>query len=302
MNDRRLRRPSAPRSVYVGDIKVSYVPDGALLLKPVGPLVVTAPAAAQDEDASRAYRNDTGHLVANTGGLLVEHGTEALLIDAGFGPRSVPAAHGRTEPGIAAAHGGSLPANLARLGRHPDDVTTIAVTRLRLENLGWLNAQPPLFTRASVVVPKAVWENRHSTSDLLPEETAALESRLRLVAEDEEIFPGVHVVALPGHTGFSITSKDSRLLAFGTALHSPLQIGHPDWTVFAEPDAPPPPAGHAHLPGPADAKSASLAAEHRRRLIAELRRPNTLGFGIYFADVVFGRVRRDSHGLTWHPQ
>lgn len=87
----------------------------------------------------------------------------------------------------------------------------------------------------------------------------------------------------PGHTGFVIASGGSRLLAFGDALLSPLQIRHPEWSVIREAD----PAAAEH---------------HRRALVTELLRPDTLGFGIHFADVVFGRARTDDTATAdWHP-
>ncbi|CAM5255314.1 hypothetical protein SGRIM128S_01908 [Streptomyces griseomycini] len=33
----------------------------------------------------------------------------------------------------------------------------------------------------------------------------------------------------------------------------------------------------------------------------KLEEPDTIGFGIHFADVVFGQVRRDGHGPAWRP-
>ena len=43
------------------------------------------------------------------------------------------------------------------------------------------------------------------------------------------------------------------------------------------------------------------SAEARRRLVAELREPDTIGFGIHFADVVFGQVRAAEGRAVWHP-
>ncbi|WP_405618624.1 MBL fold metallo-hydrolase [Streptomyces sp. NBC_00076] len=274
MNDSRLRRPSAVRTLRVGEMKVSYVPDGAMLLKPAG-----GPPATADRHWSgySAYLNDTRRLVANTGGLLVEHGTRALLIDAGFGPRAVP--ENSDHPDRGAVHGGSLPGNLALLGRSPTDIETVAFTHLHPDHIGWACVDPPLFTRATFVIPKAEWDH-------CDPEVAALEARTRLVLAGEEVFPGVHAVALPGHTaghtGFVIASHGVRLLAFGDAMLSSLQIRHPEWSAISD----------------ADPDRSEL---HRRRLIAELLRPDTLGFGIHFADVVFGRVRPDGREAAWHP-
>ncbi|MFQ3555777.1 MBL fold metallo-hydrolase [Streptomyces gramineus] len=270
MTDSRLRRPSAVRTLRVGEMKVSYVPDGAMLMKPAG----TPPAAVDRHwDRYGAHLNDTRRLVANTGGLLVEHGSRALLIDAGFGPRAVPEDPGHPDRG--AVHGGSLPGNLALLGRAPTDIGTVAFTCLHPDRVGWARVDPPLFTRAAFVIPKAEWDHRDPAA-------AALESRSRLVLAGDEVFPGVHAMALPGHTGYVIASRGTRLLAFGDVLVSPLQIRHPEWSAISEAD----PAG---------------AELRRRELIAELLRPDTVGFGIRFADVVFGRVLPDGPDAVWQP-
>ncbi|MFA3877404.1 MBL fold metallo-hydrolase [Streptomyces sp. MMCC 100] len=274
MNDSRLRRPSALRTLRVGELKVSYVPDGAMLLKPTGAL----PSAVDRQWSSYGtYLNDTCRLVANTGGLLVELGTRGLLIDARFGPHAVP--EDPAHPYRGAVHGGSLPGNLALLGRSPGDIETVAFTHLHTDHTGWARVEPPLFTRATFVIPKAEWDHRDPA-------VAALEPRSRLVLAGDEVFPGVHAPALPGHTaghtGFVIASHGTRLLAFGDALLSPLQIRHPQWSAVSDADP-------------------ARSERHRRRLITELLRPDTLGFGIHFADVVFGRVRPDGKRTVWQP-
>ncbi|WP_147472617.1 MBL fold metallo-hydrolase [Streptomyces triticirhizae] len=180
LNDTRLRRPSAPRTLHVGDLKVSYVPDGAMPLKPAGP---PHPAAY------RACLNDTGHLVANIGGSLVRCGN----------------------PG-------------------PEGIEVVAFTRLHLDHVGWASVRPPVFTRATFVVPAGAWEGP------VPVPPPALRRRQRRVVPGEEVFPGVHVLALPGHTGFTITSRGERLVAFGVALHSPVQVRHPEWSPPPDPD------------------------------------------------------------------
>jgi glyoxylase-like metal-dependent hydrolase (beta-lactamase superfamily II) len=102
-------------------------------------------------------------------------------------------------------------------------------------------------------------------------------------ADGEEIFPGVRLLAAAGHTvghaSYVISSGGQRLIAFGDAMHSSIQIEHPDWG--AAPD---------HDP--------VAAADARRRLVAELAEPGTIGFGVHFADVVFGQVVADG---TWRP-
>ena len=88
----------------------------------------------------------------------------------------------------------------------------------------------------------------------------------------------------PGHTSYVITSRNGRrLVVLGDAFHSPAQLAHPDWLSAADSDA-------------AGVESA------RRRLLAELAEPDTLGFGFHFGDQPFGRVVPGHAGeAVWEP-
>ncbi|MGK5731192.1 MBL fold metallo-hydrolase [Streptomyces sp. URMC 124] len=281
-HDARLSRPSGIRSLQLGDTKVTYVPDGVGQLGPRGWLPDTTDEVwAQHPE----YLDATGNLVASMGGLLVEHGDRALLIDAGVGPVHLPAA----EPGAAVGEikGGAFLDNLARLGRTPAAVEAVAITHLHGDHIGW-SAQ---LAEAGAVhlMSAAEWEHRHLAGQhgVSEEVLAAVEPGLRLVADEEEIFPGVRVMLTPGHTAghaaYVITGGGRRLIAFGDALHSPIQIAHPEWSAVVDHDA-------------------RRSAVFRRRLVEEMAQPATIGFGIHFADVVFGRVLRDAAGATsWEP-
>src|SRR5207249_1102386 len=124
--DERLRRPAGIRSLQLGDTRVSYVPDGAVQGKPRSWLPDTT-----DETwaAHPEYLDSSGHLVASIGGLLVEHGDRALLIDAGFGPQALPAEAGGPNGAI---WGGALLDGLAELGRRPEEIDAVAFTHLHI--------------------------------------------------------------------------------------------------------------------------------------------------------------------------
>lgn len=281
----RLRRPSAIRSLRLGDTKVSYLPDGEVRLRP---LALLKDSTDEVWAAHPEYLDATGHLVGSVGGLLVEHGDRALLIDTGFGPRTLEAPEGP----LGAIRGGALPDSLAALGRTPADIEAVAFTHLHADHLGWAchtapGTQELLFAHADHLISEAEWAGR----DLLAEqgmsaEVATLAPRVRTVADGQEVFPGVRVRITPGHTvghaEYVITGGGRRLIAFGDAVHSPIQIDHPEWS-----------SGFDH--------DQALTAGHRRRLVAELAEPDTIGFGVHFADVVFGRVRQDGTGPAWRP-
>jgi glyoxylase-like metal-dependent hydrolase (beta-lactamase superfamily II) len=275
--DERLRRPSGIRSLTIGDTTLSYVPDGAVQLSPRGWL----PDTTDEVWATHPeYLDDSGNLVAGIGGLLVERGGRALLIDAGFGPQAVPARPGNPHGAI---HGGALLENLAELGRAPADVDAVAITHLHVDHVGWARE----FT-GGCVVSEPEWAQRHlaEAQGTSAEILDALSPTLRTVTDGEEVFPGVRVMLTPGHTAghttYVITAGEHRVIAFGDAFHSPLQVEHPEW--WAAPD---------HDRG--------RSTHFRRALVDELSRPRTIGFGIHFADVVFGRVTAGDDGPAWRP-
>jgi glyoxylase-like metal-dependent hydrolase (beta-lactamase superfamily II) len=284
-SNERLRRPAGIRSLRLGDTKVSYVPDGAVQLTPRGWLPDTTDEvwAAHPE-----YLDETGNLVASIGGLLVEHGDRALLIDAGFGPQSLPAEPGNPHGAI---HGGALLDNLAALGRGPADVEAVAFTHLHVDHVGWAwHPAPdrPAFAAADYLVAEPEWSQRHlmEAHGTSKQVLTTLEPHVRTVSDGEEILPGVRVRLSPGHTAghtaYVIDAGGQRLIAFGDALHSPIQVDHPEWSAASDHDR-------------------AQSADVRRRLVAELEEPDTIGFGVHFADVVFGQVRRDGDGPAWQP-
>ncbi|MDP4504911.1 MBL fold metallo-hydrolase [Nonomuraea turcica] len=280
----RLSRAPRVRSLQLGDLTITYVPDGVVRLKPRGWLPT---ATATDWATHRDHLDDDGFLVAGIGGLLVERGDQALLIDTGFGPESHP--DDPANPLLGRLYGGELLDSLRRLGRTPEQIEAIAITHLHSDHLGWTwstapGDDAPPFAHAAHLVAAPEWERR----DLAAEQRlAVMEPRVRTIRDGEEIFPGVRASFAPGHTightTYTITGGDRRLIAFGDALHAPVQVTHPEWSC-----------GIDHDP----AKS----AKHRRRLVEELSRPDTIGYGGHFADVVFGRAEPGPDGrFAWIP-
>ncbi|GAB3353695.1 MBL fold metallo-hydrolase [Micromonospora halotolerans] len=280
----RLTSASRARSLRLGDLTITHVPDGLARLKPRGWL-----PAATDTDwaAYRDHLDDDGFLVASIGGLLVERGDRALLIDAGFGPESHP--DDPTNPLVGSIYGGELLDSLRPLGREPSRIEAVAITHLHNDHLGWAWSTAQPFGHATHFVAAPEWERRDLAAEggATEERLATFATRVRPVEDSEEIFPGVrasfaagHTV---GHTTYTITGGDRRLIAFGDALHAPVQVTHPEWSCAIDHD-------------PAE------SAEYRRRLVEELSRPDTIGYGCHFADVVFGRAERRSDGrFTWIP-
>jgi glyoxylase-like metal-dependent hydrolase (beta-lactamase superfamily II) len=285
--DERLRRPAGIRSLTISDTTVSYVPDGAVQLSPQDWL----PDTGHEVWAERPeYLDDSGNLVASIGGLLVERGDRALLIDAGFGPQAVPAQPGNP---YGAIHGGALLDNLAALGRDPAEIEAVAITHLHIDHLGWAWHPAPgsdarVFAGADLRISEPEWTQRHLAEEqgTSREILDALQPHVRTVTDGEEIFPGVRVMLTPGHTAghatYVINAGEHRVIAFGDAFHSPVQMEHPEW--WAAPD-----------------HDRAQSTRFRRALVDELTSPGTIGFGIHFADVQFGRVHADGNRPAWRP-
>jgi glyoxylase-like metal-dependent hydrolase (beta-lactamase superfamily II) len=277
----RLRRPSGIRSLALGDARLSFVPDGVVRLN----ARLWLPGATDEDWAEFPdYLDDSGSLVASVGGLLVERDGRALLIDAGAGPAA--------ESRFGTLSGGALLDNLAALGRSPEDIEAVALTHLHVDHVGWAwhpapGSDRPPFTGADYLVAEPEWSQRHlaearGMSDVIK----AMQPQVRTVDDGEEIFPGVRVMFTqghtPGHTAYAIRGGGQRVIAFGDAFHSSVQISHPEWGATVD-----------HDNGESEGT--------RRTLIAELAEPNTIGFGVHFADVVFGTVHTVSGRPIWRP-
>lgn len=279
----RLRRSSSIRSVRIGEISVTYLPDGFIQIKAAGLFPGTKP---QDWEQFQDHLDPTGHLVASSGALLIERGDRAMLIDAGFGAGSVPLdpAH----PDMGEIRGGGLLDSLAEVGRKPADIEAVAFSHLHMDHVGWAALPPEAnpFHNADYLVYEPEWEHGRPAPGVTGEMLANLGRRLTRVAAGDEIFPGVGVVALPGHTvghaGFLITSQGPELIAFGDVMHTPVQVQRPEWAVIGDVDP-------------------EQALATRLRVLAELADTGAIGFGCHFADVVFGRVSRVDAGLAWTP-
>lgn len=278
-------RPATTHHRQLGDHRITYLPDGVALLDPR----LWLPGADDQILAEHAHLiNPDGYLVASIGALLIEHRNRAMLIDAGIGALAMPTPYGLML-------GGQLLNSLAATGKTPADIELIAITHLHLDHIGWLWQSKPAttaspFAEIPVLVGDTEWDHRDlaHTSGISPEMLDTFTAHVNTIADGEEIFPGVHALATPGHSrghlAYTITSPGHRLIAFGDAMQTPLQITHPELRAAVDDD-------------PAESESTS------RRLINELTAPDTLGFGMHFADVQLGRVTTDTHGeQVWQPE
>jgi glyoxylase-like metal-dependent hydrolase (beta-lactamase superfamily II) len=279
----RLRKRSGVRSLRVGEHTITYLPDGMVQIKPTGLYPQTT---AQDWARSGHYLDPAGFLTASSGALLIERDDRAMLIDSGYGPLSVPASP--ANPVMGAISGGDLLTSLAVAGRKPADIESIAFSHLHMDHVGWaaLPAADNPFPGAVLLVHEPEWRERRPAAGVSESMLASMSARVNPVTDGEEIFPGVRVQALPGHTpghaGFRIGSGGHELIAFGDIMHSAFQVSHPELQVIGDPDP-------------------ESARQSRQRILDELAVTGKVGYGCHFADVVFGRVRDTGEAMEWIP-
>jgi glyoxylase-like metal-dependent hydrolase (beta-lactamase superfamily II) len=273
----RWNRAAPIRTTRVGAHRLTYLPDGVVQLDPTQWYPRTDPAVWRGE--WHHLLDPEGYLTASIGGLLIEFDERAMLIDAGFGPRTIPAA--RTHPALGELAGGDLLTALKQVGRQPSDIETVAFTHLHDDHFGWVLRPGPEGTPFAAAGLAAGAEDWGVWREPLPKGLRPIGVR-----DGEAVFPGVRALATPGHTpghtSYLIESEGERLLVIGDALHSPAQVANPEWMVLMDVD---PVRGVAS----------------RRAVLSVLAEAGVRGFGIHFADVGFGRVLTEGGVPAWVP-
>ncbi|MEW1657615.1 MBL fold metallo-hydrolase [Streptomyces sp. NPDC093707] len=264
----------------LGELTLSYVPDAGVEMIPTR----VYPASVEADWAGhRTHMTPAGHLPMGCGALLVERGGTRMLIDAGHGRIS---GEDLKHFQHAFDHVQDLPASLAALGVDPGELEMVAFTHFHGDHTGW--ARPDAVEDPRSLFAKARWMVGEGELGSVPPGAgpilAGQDERTVLVADGDEIADGIRAWSLPGHTpghtAWILDTGDGRqVVAFGDAMHSPVQVQHPDWEVILDADR-------------------DGAERSRRRLVDFLARDGVYGFGVHFADRQLGTV--DDSG-RWRP-
>ena len=167
--------------------------------------------------------------------VVVDTGSDVIVVDTGFGA-------GGRERGM-----GQFSAGLKAAGYSPDDVTVVALTHLHGDHIGGLMENgAPAFKNARYVIGQAEYD---FWSDKAREGTPAegghkavlanvvpLAEKATFVKEGDTIAPGLTAMLATGHTPghmiFHVESDGKRLIMTGdTANHYVLSLQRPDWEV-----------------------------------------------------------------------
>jgi glyoxylase-like metal-dependent hydrolase (beta-lactamase superfamily II) len=274
------------QTVTVGDIRVTYLPDGG------GNLQATALYPGTTVEAWRPYAHflsPEGGVVTTIGGYYIESGDHRVIVDTGLGPVHLDF------PGFGPMDGGDYLKNVAAAGISPEAVTDVVFTHMHLDHVGWTTlpnngGRKLLFPHARYMVTRTEWESwRDSDNPAGPHpETVQkpIADLLEFIAGGDDVAPGISVVETPGHTfghvSLIVASSGQRLILTADLFHCPVQVEERDWSVAFDMDV-------------------AAARASRERMYPELCKLNTLAAVNHFSNQVFGRFSRHGDGYRWTP-
>lgn len=186
------------------------------------------------------------------------------LVDAGIGPAGSLAADWAPVPGL-------LPEELAAAGIDPAEVSSIVLTHLHTDHIGWAVPGYSPFVEARVVVQQADVDAYTASAGLTRQSEVLLEplraaGRLDVIDGDTTLGPGIRAVATPGHTpghqSVLVEAADESLLVTGDLLVHAIQLLHPELHYGHDMDAERASATRREVLSTAAARGSLLATSH----------------------------------------
>lgn len=275
-------QPAPQQSITVGDIRLTYLPDGEGHFVPTAVIPASTPEGWQ---VHSQWLDEGGRVVSTLGGFLVETGDRKVLVDLAFGDHDVEF------PDFATLTGGRYLDSLKQAGVSPAEVDTVVYTHMHVDHTGWTSQDGNLtFANARHLTSEPEWAHwqQPDESGVGPNPDAVLgplSGRIEHAGGGDAIAPGVNLMSTPGHTpGHSsvvISSGSARAIITGDVLWCPAQLQEPEWGLFFDIDP-------------------DLARRTREALLAELESSDTTVAGCsHFANAVFGRVLAGEGTRRW---
>lgn len=275
--------------MQLGDFEVTALYDGHIDLDSA----ILKDAKPADIERLLARSFQTSPNMTSVNGYLINTGAKLVLVDAGaaglFGPTL-----------------GRLLANLKAAGYAPEQVDAVLITHLHGDHVGGVTADGRMaFPNATVHVDRResdYWLSK-ANLDAAPKEAKAFfegaqasaapyvaAGRWKTYDGDAELVPGIRPFSYgrapghtPGHAGYLVESKGSKLLVWGDVVHSAaVQFAHPEVTIAFDADT-------------------AAARATRRRVYEQAAREKLLVAAAHVSFPGLGRIRKEGGGYAWVP-
>lgn len=218
----------------IGEITVTTLLDGYLALDPN---MLQGSSPDSNRNLLEAAFLANGPVDTSINAYVIQTGERTIVVDGGAASAMGPTA-------------GRMRVALAGAGIAPDSVDTLFCTHLHPDHIGaFMRDGKAAFPNAELAVTQLehdFWTNasNFSGADAMVQGFAAMAQgavagyadRLKLVADGDEIAPGISVKHMPGHTpghaGLMLSSGDENLLIWGDIVHvGPIQFARPEVTI-----------------------------------------------------------------------
>jgi glyoxylase-like metal-dependent hydrolase (beta-lactamase superfamily II) len=265
-------------SVAVGNIRITYLPDGVANFS-----YGVFPGSSEECWARHATQTSNGRWVCSIGGFLIESGDKKVLVDLGMGDTELEV------EGFVTAKSGRLLTSLGEAGITPAEIDTVVYTHMHADHTGWTVAGDTLtFQNARHVAGPGEVEHwlAHAEESFAPAQQLPFASRFEVSSDGEVLAPGVEIIHAPGHTPghqcVVISSGTERAIVLGDTIHTSAQLEDPDLTFMFDVD---PVRGR----------------QWREDMLTKLEDSGTTVGACHFSGSAFGRVMTGQGRRYWAP-